>query len=284
MIAATELNEQLWWYVARSSGFVSWAAVTLSVLWGLALSTKLMGKKAPPTGLLDVHRFLGALSVIFIGVHLAALVGDSYVYFGWKELFVPMASTWQPGAVAWGIVGFYLLIAVQVTSMVMHRIPRRLWRWIHFTSFAVYGLSTVHVIEAGTDVTNPVFRYSALASVQLVIFMVGVRLVTTRRLKRALREQAASAPQPSGTPGAESVAAPAEKPPSVDASGRSAGIGRPAHMAREELALRHGLRGPAPLKLRRAVRSQEHERDAGRAGLDDRREPVPARRARGANE
>jgi len=195
-MTAAEINEQLWWYISRSAGFVSWAIVTLSVLWGLALSTKLMGSKAPATWLLDVHRFLGALSVIFIGVHMAGLVGDSYVYFGWSELLVPMASDWQPGAVAWGIVGFYLLVAVEFSSLVMNRIPRRLWRYIHFTSFGIYVLSTVHALEAGTDVANPVFRYAALASVQLIVFMTGVRLVTTRRLKRALRDSAGTSTRP----------------------------------------------------------------------------------------
>lgn len=188
MIAA-ELSEQFWWYVARSSGFVSWGTVTLAVVWGLALSTRLMGKKATPAWLLDAHRFLGALSLIFIAVHLVALVLDSYVHFGLAELFVPMASEWQPGAVAWGVVGFYLLVAIQLTSWTMDRIPRRLWRWVHFSSFALYVFSTVHAIEAGTDVTNPVFRYAALASVQLVLFLVGVRVLTARQLKRARRDR-----------------------------------------------------------------------------------------------
>jgi predicted ferric reductase len=209
MIVA-ELNPQLWWYVSRSAGFVSWAAVTLSVLWGLALSIKLMGKTATPAWLLDVHRFLGAFSVIFIGVHLIGLVGDDYVYFSWAELFVPMASTWQPGAVAWGIVGFYFLIAVQITSLVMNRIPRKLWRWVHFTSFAVYVTATVHAIESGTDVTNPIYRWTALASVQLVFFMLGVRLVTTRRLKRSLRK-AAVATGSAGSSGGSPVSADATR-------------------------------------------------------------------------
>lgn len=189
MIVA-EVNEQLWWYVARSSGFVSWGTVTLSVLWGLLLSTKLMGKGKPAAWLLDVHRFLGGLSVTFLAVHLVALWGDSYVTFGWAELFVPMASSWQPGAVAWGIVAMYLLLAVEITSLLMNRIPRKLWRWVHFSSFALYVLATVHVITAGTDRTNPVFRWVALASVQLVLFLLVARMFTARRLKRALREHA----------------------------------------------------------------------------------------------
>jgi hypothetical protein len=43
------------------------------------------------------------------------------------------------------------------------------------------------VLLAGTDVTNPVFRVAALLSVQLIVFMVAVRTVTTRRLRRVLR-------------------------------------------------------------------------------------------------
>lgn len=40
------MNNQLWWYVARSGGIVAWALLAGSVLWGLALSTKVMRGKA----------------------------------------------------------------------------------------------------------------------------------------------------------------------------------------------------------------------------------------------
>ena len=40
------MNQHLWWYVARSGGIVAWALVAASVLWGLALSTKALGKPA----------------------------------------------------------------------------------------------------------------------------------------------------------------------------------------------------------------------------------------------
>jgi len=34
------------------------------------------------------------------------------VHFGPAQLLIPLASAWRPGAVAWGIVAFYLLVAV----------------------------------------------------------------------------------------------------------------------------------------------------------------------------
>ncbi|MCP5028394.1 MAG: hypothetical protein GY929_19125 [Actinomycetia bacterium] len=178
------MNEQVMWYVARSAGIVAWALVTLSVLWGLALSTRALGRTAAPAWLLDIHRFLGGLSVTFTAVHLLALVGDNYVYFGWRELFVPMASQWQAGPVAWGIVAFYLLIAVEATSLIMKRLPRRLWKWIHSSSFIIYAFATVHGFTAGTDVANGIYLWASVLSVQAVAFFTVARLLIARRSKR----------------------------------------------------------------------------------------------------
>lgn len=114
----------VWWYVARSSGLVAWGLAALSVFWGLLLSTKVMGKKARPNWLLDLHRFLGGLTVVFIAVHLVGLFLDPYVNFSAAQLFIPFTSTWKPSAVAWGIVAFYLLLAVEITSLLRHRIQR----------------------------------------------------------------------------------------------------------------------------------------------------------------
>ena len=67
MIAVTD---KLAWYVARSSGIVAWATVTASILWGLTLSSRLVRKRGVPAWLLDLHRYLGTLSLVFVVVHL----------------------------------------------------------------------------------------------------------------------------------------------------------------------------------------------------------------------
>ena len=77
---------------------------------GTALSGRL-SRRPRPAWVLDLHRFLGVLAVVFAGVHLLGLVADSYVHFGPAELFVPLASSWRPGPVAWGVVALYLLLA-----------------------------------------------------------------------------------------------------------------------------------------------------------------------------
>ncbi|MCJ7438577.1 MAG: hypothetical protein MUP97_12565 [Acidimicrobiia bacterium] len=120
----TTISSQVWWWAARATGIVAWAATAAAVAWGLALSSKVVRRRRIPAWLLDLHRYLGTLILVFVGVHLGALAADSSTSFGVRELFVPMASMWKPGAVAWGIAAFYLLVLIQVTSWLMRSLPR----------------------------------------------------------------------------------------------------------------------------------------------------------------
>jgi predicted ferric reductase len=189
------MSSQVWWFVSRSSGMVAWALLSLSVCWGLFISTKAVAKASTPSWLLDLHRFLGGLAVVFTGIHLVGLWADTYVVFGWSELFVPMASEWKPGAVAWGIVAFYLLVAVEVTSLGMRFLPRGVWKWIHRSSLPLYMMATYHGVIAGTDRSNQAFRVAALASVNVVAFLAVVLILAARRASIA-KHQAVPAVRP----------------------------------------------------------------------------------------
>ena len=171
-------SSKLWWYVSRSAGIVGWALCAASVLWGLALATRALGRKPSAPWLLDLHRFLGGLAVIFVGVHMVSLMIDPFVRFTIGDLLVPFASTqYKPGAVAWGVVAFYLLVAVEVTSLLKKRISARLWRGVHLSSYVLYAFATVHLLTAGSDRFNPVLRWSVLVTVGAVVFFSAYRLV-----------------------------------------------------------------------------------------------------------
>jgi predicted ferric reductase len=190
------MNSQVWWFVSRSSGMIAWALITLSVCWGLFVSTKAVAKASTPSWLLDLHRFFGGLAVSFTAIHLIGLWADSYVEFGWAELFVPLASEWKPGPVAWGIVSMYLLVAVEATSLAMRWLPRRLWRWVHHLSLPLYVMATYHGIVAGTDKSNQVFRLAALASVNVVAFLSIVLILAARRTAIARHTSSKRTPRP----------------------------------------------------------------------------------------
>ena len=178
------MRSHTWWYMARAGGIVSWALATLAVIGGLQLSTRLLRKPAP-AWTLDVHRFLAGLAVAFLGVHLLGLALDQFIGFGPADFLVPFASNYKPAAVALGVVAMYLLLAVEITSLMMRRIPRHRWHAVHLTSYVVFVIATVHGLTAGTDRHNALFQWACLITAAVVLTMTLVRVWSPRRAARA---------------------------------------------------------------------------------------------------
>lgn len=187
MTVAAASMTQLPWYVARSAGLVAWALLSASVLWGLTMTTGVARGRVRRPVLLDLHRYLGGLATVFTGVHVAAILLDSYVKFSLTSVLVPFTSSWRPVAVAWGIVAMYLLLAVELTSLARARLPRRIWRALHFASFPLFFASTVHALTAGTD------THTWLAELAMVGSVGAVCALTARRIAD---ERARRQPQP----------------------------------------------------------------------------------------
>ncbi len=178
------MKPQFWWYLARASGMVAWVLLASSMIWGLMVASRMVPLKTAPKWFLDMHRFLGGLAVSFMLVHVAALVADSYLHFGWREILVPYAAAYEPGAVAWGVVAAYLLVAIELTSLAMRRLPRRLWRAVHLLSYAVFAMTTVHGLFAGADARNLVFLMAMSMLIGVSLFALAFRVIVARRSRR----------------------------------------------------------------------------------------------------
>lgn len=195
-MSIAELDPQVWWHLSRATGIVAWALGITSVLWGVALATRALGSKPRAPWLLDLHRFLGGATVLFVVLHIAAIVADSYVHFGVADVLVPFASSWKASAVAWGVIAFWMLLAVELTSLVRNRLPKRLWHGVHLTSYLVAVLTTAHLLTAGTDAGNPLLQVVALAWVPVTTFFLLYRwLAPSRRSARNRIPTAARAAQ-----------------------------------------------------------------------------------------
>jgi predicted ferric reductase len=201
------MNPQLWWYFARASGMVAAVLLVASLVWGVLMATRALKPVDRPAWMLAMHRWFSGLAVTGVVIHIAALVADSYVHFGTKEILVPMASSWKPGAVTLGVVAMYLLVLVQATSLAMKRLPKRVWRGIHMSSYVLAGL-------AGTDVANRVYQVVALL-LTIVAVTAAVLRVTMGRSSRRVGAAAppstqvpAVAPEPAAPAGARSLPPP----------------------------------------------------------------------------
>ena len=225
------LDPRTYWWISRSTGIIAWAVLTLSVIWGLALTTRLLGKFPKPAWMLDLHKHFASLASILVGVHVVSLMLDGYARFSISDILIPMHTQWKPGPIAWGVVSLYVLIAVQGTSLAKRHLPLKVWRMLHFLSYPLWALATAHFITAGTDAYEPVFAYTVIGTTILISALTLGRLLSPRaaRVPSAASSAAAAAAASSAAPAsaAASETAGAKKPsaervPRVKAAGNAA--------------------------------------------------------------
>ncbi|HEY7106384.1 MAG TPA: ferric reductase-like transmembrane domain-containing protein [Acidimicrobiia bacterium] len=183
---------QVPWYAARASGLVAWGLVLASIVWGVLLATKVLGRRPGPAWVLSLHRFLGGLAIAFVGVHVVSILVDSYTSFGIADVLVPFAGSWHPNAVAFGIVAMYLLVAIEITSLLRHRLSVRAWRTVHLLSYFLFATATIHMVTAGTDVKAVVATSAAvLLGVMAALGSTAVYLWRSEPRAREVRVPAA---------------------------------------------------------------------------------------------
>ena len=170
-----------WWYLSRAGGVVAWALLSASVIWGLLLSTRVFDRKPSPKWFTDLHRFLGGTAVVIVAVHVGTIVADSYVHFGAADVLVPFASRWHPIATAWGVLAMWLMFAVEVSSLGMRLLSRRVWHAIHLSSYLLFASATVHALASGPDTRTRAFELALSAVLAVVSLLTLVRFTKSKR-------------------------------------------------------------------------------------------------------
>lgn len=197
----------VWWQLSRSTGIVAWLFATAAVIFGVLISGRGLGADMKANWLTDLHRWLGALTLWFLMLHLVALWADSYVEFTPTELVVPFASDWKRLAVAWGVIAMWLLVAVELSSLVKSKISRSAWKSIHLMSYVSFFAATFHGLTAGTESKQAWFVIATLAGVVAVSITTVVRVLAERKRRVVIRQSAS-------TPGAHTSRAPDISSPS----------------------------------------------------------------------
>jgi sulfoxide reductase heme-binding subunit YedZ len=139
------------WYLNRATGVVSLVLMTLTVVLGAVVRRQGRLPGLPRFGVVALHRNVSLISALLLLTHIGTAVVDSYVSIGPVAAVVPFVSAWRPLAVGLGALTVDLLALVVLTSLVRGRIPVRLWRGVHLTSYLLWPLAFAHALTAGTD-------------------------------------------------------------------------------------------------------------------------------------
>jgi sulfoxide reductase heme-binding subunit YedZ len=139
------------WYLNRATGITSLLLMTATVVLGSIVRRHGRLPGLPRFAVAGLHRNVGLLSALLLVTHVGTAVVDSYVDIGVANTFVPFTSGYRPFAIGLGTLAVDLLLLVIATSLLRERLPHRLWKAVHLTSYLLWPLAFVHGITAGTD-------------------------------------------------------------------------------------------------------------------------------------
>ena len=145
------MHDPTFWILARAAGFTAYILLALSVLAGIVLKSRPFGNRLKPATVTDTHRTLAVLGLGALMIHATALVFDATVAMPVSALLVPGLSPYRPLWVGLGVVAAELMVVVYASFSMRRRIGVKNWRRLHWATYAIFALATVHGLAAGTD-------------------------------------------------------------------------------------------------------------------------------------
>ncbi len=151
MRARVDPTQVIWWLVSKASGIVAIVLISLAVLMGLAMATRILRRPSLKRAAARLHEHVALAGLFAIGVHGLALLGDHWLKPGLRGIAVPFAMSYRPQFTGLGILAGYLALLVGPSFYLRRRIGARRWRTLHRASAVVWLLAVVHTLGAGSD-------------------------------------------------------------------------------------------------------------------------------------
>jgi predicted ferric reductase len=175
------------WIILRAAGIGAYLMLFSSVAFGLVATSAPFDKRIAKQSAILVHQFMSTVGLVLLGVHLGGLLMDRYIHFGPAQVLVPGTSSYRPVAVAFGVLGMYLLVLVAVSSWFRRKYSAKLWRALHLAAVPAFILSMVHGVFAGADSARPWMYLIYVTTATIVVFLLVLRGLTVglRPVRRA---------------------------------------------------------------------------------------------------
>ncbi|MEU5543963.1 hypothetical protein ACIGT4_29675 [Streptomyces sioyaensis] len=168
-------------FLDYGAGVLALVSLSVTVLWGLAATDRMVLHSGHRLLAQAVHRGTGIAGLGFLGLHIWVKVTEGHTDA--TAAAVPFTDGARPGLIGLGTLAAYVFIAVAVTGAVRGAFTgitaSRWWRGLHMSAYVAWGLALVHGLRAGRPPTG-----YALVGYAICLTAVAVRLALRLRDSR----------------------------------------------------------------------------------------------------
>ena len=169
------------WYLIRAFGLISAGLLVFLILSGIGLMTGFTFRFWEPVKAWAIHKAVAVSFVLALAGHILFLLVDQYQKYTLSMILVPfIGSFW----LTLGILAFYLLIIITVSSFLILDTKKYLWKIIHITSYAAVIFVFFHTLNMGTDLKTGWLRILWIAIGLIILIGIITRLWRAGTVKK----------------------------------------------------------------------------------------------------
>ena len=172
------------WYVARGAGLAALVLLTAATCLGIVLAKRGSTLRSDTKVVAQyVHRFVATLGLAVLGLHVTAILADSFAHVSPSGAAVPFTAGYRTFWVGLGSIATYAVLLTAMTGFLRRRFAASphaaaWWRALHGTAYAGWALAMLHGLRAGSDTGLPWVRWIYLGCAAAFVGCVAVRTLT----------------------------------------------------------------------------------------------------------
>lgn len=160
------------WTLIRTSGFLGFYFMTLSLSLGMLGSFSIMKRKKAK--LVSLHQTSGWYGLLTIFFHILLVWQDDYVPYSLSQLLIPFYAKNEPINSGIGTLSFYLFLLVILSSdFFIKKLGIKKWKKLHLAVIPAWIFMILHGILLGSDSSQP-WAISIYAVGLALVLVLGV--------------------------------------------------------------------------------------------------------------
>jgi sulfoxide reductase heme-binding subunit YedZ len=139
------------WALGRGTGVVALVMFTISLVLGIVARS---GRSVPGIGrfgVAELHRTAALTGVALIALHVGTLLLDPFAQLRLVDVVLPFLGSYRPIWLGLGTLAVDLLVVITVVSLLRERLGPRVFRAVHWATYALWPTALVHALGNGSD-------------------------------------------------------------------------------------------------------------------------------------